>query len=195
MAAIRLAALVLFGMLTSSAAEAAVVSSTRISYYTVGGDTPAAIFRGFLSRGPQVSGADAIASIATRATQDAGLVESGGICRLSGYQVRLSFKVTRPRIANPAVLSARDRAMWKQMNSFIIAHEDKHKQIWMSCASALDRRMTALRASSCGQLLAKGEFMWKQMLSVCDKNQRAFDRVQSWQLLQLPFMQRVRKGD
>jgi hypothetical protein len=32
------------------------------------------------------------------------------------------------------------------------------------------------------------------MLVACDKRQRAFDSVQSWQLQQLPFMRRARNG-
>jgi predicted secreted Zn-dependent protease len=183
----------LAGLLTGSA-QAEVVSSTRVSYYTVSGSTPGAIFQGILGRGPQISGADAIASIATRAVQDGGLKKSGGACRLSGYRVRLTFLITRPRIANPRVLKPDDLAKWNQVNSFIIAHENQHKQNWLACAAALDRHLTAMSAPNCGQLTAKGEFMWKQMLAACDKRQRAFDSVQSWQLQQLPFMRRARNG-
>lgn len=194
MVAGRLVAIALLAGLLAGAAQAKVVSTTRITYYTVGGSTPGAIFRSILGRGPQVSGADAIASIATRAVQDGGLKDSGGSCRLTGYSVGLTFLITRPRIANPGVLTAGDRAKWNQLNSFIIAHENQHKQTWLACAAALDRHVAAMSAPSCGQLIAKGEFMWKQMLVACDKRQRAFDSVQSWQLQQLPFMRRARSG-
>jgi len=182
MVARRLVAIALLAGLLAGATQAKVVSTTRISYYTVGGSTPGEIFRNILGRGPQIGGADAIASISTRAIQDGGLKDGGGSCRLTDYSVGLTFLITRPRLANPRVLAAGDRAKWNQLNSFIIAHENQHKQNWLACAAALDRHVTTMSASSCGQLSAKGGFMWKQMLVACDKRQRAFDSVQSWQL-------------
>lgn len=174
--------------------HAAVVTKTQISYYSVGGNTPGAIFRAILSRGPRVSGSQAIASISTRAAQDAGLDDSGGTCRLKGYAVSLNFLITRPRISNPGVLSGQDRASWKQMNAFIIAHENQHKQTWMACAAQLDQRLSALTAPTCGQLSRKAETMWQQMLASCDRKQRAFDDIQARQLESLPFMRRARSG-
>lgn len=175
-------------------AQADVVSTAKVTYYTVAGSTPRTIFRNILGRGPQVSGADAIASIATRAVQDGSLKDTGGNCRMSGYRIRMTFLITRPRIARPGVLKVDDRAKWSQLNAFIIAHENRHKQNWLDCAAALDRHLTAMSAPNCAQLAAKGEFMWKQMLLACDRRQREFDSVQSWQLQQLPFMRKARSG-
>lgn len=191
---LRLIALAVLAACFAAPAQGAVVSNTQISYYTVGGTTPGAIFRAILNRGPRVSGARAIASIATRAAQDAGLDDSGGACRLKGYTITLDFLITRPRIANPGVLTAQDRASWAQMNRFIIAHENQHKQTWLGCAAELDRRMGTLTTPSCGQLSVQGESLWQQMVASCGRKQRAFDAAQARQLEALPFMQRARSG-
>jgi predicted secreted Zn-dependent protease len=189
----RLATLLL-GLSLSSAADAAIVSSTQLSYFTVAGKTPEAIFRAILSRGPQVGGSQAIASIATRAAQDGGMAQSGGACHVTDYKISLTFMISRPRITNIGVLSAGDRAMWNEMNGFIIAHENQHKQNWLSCATALQGRITSLRAPSCDQFSTRASAMWSEMLATCDRKQHAFDAAQSRQLARLPFMRRARGG-
>ena len=189
----RVAALALVCCIGAEA-QGAIVSSTQVSYFSVGGGTPAEIFRSILSRGPRVSGASSIASIATRAVQDGGLTQQGGSCRVTGYTIKMTFVIKRPRIANPGVLSASDRAMWQQMNGFIIAHENQHKSNWMGCASGLNQRIASLSAPSCGQLAAKADSLWRQMLASCDAKQRSFDAAQSRALEQQPFMRRARSG-
>lgn len=191
---LRHIAVALLAACIGSSSQAAVVSNTQVSYYSVGGKTPGAIFRAILNRGPRVNGWQAIASIATRAIQDGGLDDSGGACRLKGYTIKLDFVITRPRIANPGVLSAQDRANWEQMNRFIIAHENQHKQNWLSCAAQLDKRLSPMTAPSCSALSAKGNAMWQQMLESCGRKQRGFDDVQARQLEALPFMKRARKA-
>ena len=188
------AALALSVLCFCGQAGAKVVSNTQISYYTADGTTPGAIFRALLKGGPRVGGAQAIASISTRAVQDGGLNESNGGCVIADYAIKLSFLIKRPRIANLGVLSAADRAKWNQLNGFIIAHENQHKQIWLTCAADLDRRIRATTAPSCKQLAGKGQAMWKKMLADCDRKQRSFDGVQARQLEALPFMKRARSG-
>lgn len=178
----------------SAPALAEIVSSTDVSYFTVDGNTLAEIYRDILDRGPRVSGERALASIGTLATQDGGLTEENGSCRVTGYVISLTFKIRRPRIANEKVLPGEERAMWKQMNGFIAAHEDEHKAVWLACARDLDQKITALSAPTCAELLMAGEALWQQMLSACDAKQRSFDAQQSRTLMQQPFMLRALKA-
>ena len=147
--------LVLLGSCFSAAADAAIVSSTQISYFNVGGNTPGEIFRAILSRGPRIGGSQAIASIATKAVQDGGMAQRGGACHVTDYTISLRFVINRPRIINLAVLPANDRAMWNQMNGFIIAHENQNKTNWLSCAADLQSRIRSMSAPSCGQFSAR----------------------------------------
>lgn len=180
------------GMAVTAGAE--VLSEVQISYFDVGGSTPAEIYRDILDRGPRVGGKEALASIGTRAMQDAGLSEDGGSCRLTDYTIKLQFVIRRPRIPNERILPASDRELWRQMNEFISIHENQHKEVWLSCAAEHDSRMSLLVAPSCEDLLASAQTMWKQMLANCDRKQRAYDAQQSRELMQQPFMQRARKG-
>lgn len=187
----RRLATALLALFSCARAEAEIVSRSEISYFTVGGRTPAEIYRNILDQGPRVDGARAIASIATRASQDAGFAESGGACRLKDYVITLDFTIQRPRIANEQVLPQAERAMWQRMNDFIATHEDQHKQVWQGCAANLDQRIASLSAPTCRELGAQAEALWQEMLATCDATQRSFDAEQSLALMRQPFMRRA----
>lgn len=175
-------------------AAASVLSETQIIYFDVTGVTPAQIYRDILERGPRIGGKEALASIGTRAMQDAGVSEGTGSCGLTDYTIKLQFVIRRPRILHEDILPADDLALWQQMNEFIAIHENQHKEVWLACASEHESRMSRLTAATCDDLLARAQTMWQQMLSNCDRKQRSYDQDQSMQLMQQPFMQRARQG-
>lgn len=181
----------IFALAWCSSVEAEVISSTAISYFTVGGKTPPEIYRNILDRGPRVGGARALASIGTHATQDGTPKKSGGVCRLTRYVITLDFAIQRPRIANEQVLPQAERDLWQRMSIFIEAHESQHKQVWQSCAEDLDHRIADLSAPTCRALVRKAEGLWQEMLASCDARQRAFDDDQSLALMRQPFMRRA----
>jgi len=172
----------------SAPAVAEVISRSDVSYFVVEGDSPGEIYHNILERGPRVGGAQAIAAINTNATQDAGVDESGGVCRLKDYVITLDFVITRPRIANLEVLSKAERSMWERMNRFIAMHENEHKAVWQGCAAELEPKILALAPPDCDQLIAQAEALWDEMLKTCDARQKRFDSLQSRDLMQQPFM-------
>lgn len=175
-------------------AEAKVTTHTNILYFNVEGRTLAEIYKAILDRGPRVSGARALASIGTRATQDGGLTQKDGSCRVTDYVISLEFDIQRPRIANEQVLPPEDRALWQRMNGFLAAHENQHKIVWEACAADLDQRIAVLAFPDCKELAARAEALWNDMLARCDKTQRSFDAAQSKALLEQPFMERALKS-
>ena len=177
-----------------STASAKTVSHADVTYFTVGGRTPEEIYRNILDQGPRVNGVRALASINTRTTQDGGLHEEGGVCRVTDYVITLEFKIERPRISNEQILPPDERAMWHQMNDFIAAHENQHKAVWQACAADLDHRIETLSAPNWSELGQKAEALWQEMLDSCDKTQRSFDDAQSRALVKQPFMLRALKS-
>lgn len=176
---------------TIAPANAEIVSHVNVTYFIVDGNTPAEIYRNILDKGPRVNGDRALASIATRATQDGDLDEKDGTCRVAGYVIKLDVLIRRPRIANEQALSPEDRLLWQQFNDFITAHEDQHKSVWISCAADLDARITALRGPHCRDVMQQADALWEDMLASCDKLQRSFDEEQGLLLMQQPFMRRA----
>ena len=191
---LRFATLAILALAASAPASAAVVSTTSYGYFTVKGNTPGEIYRSMLNHGPKVNRRQSLASNAMSAVQDGQLKQSNGSCKVQGYTIKLRFVTTRPQIANEHVLPPADRRLWRQFYAFIRQHEDEHRQLWHNCAAALQRRITAIRAPSCGQTAAKANAMWKQMLATCDGKQHSFDSSQSAELEQQPFMRRVRSA-
>lgn len=185
---------VALALLAAAPAQAEVISGIEIVYFDVGGATPAQIYRDILERGPRIGGEEALASIGTRAVQDAGLAERGGSCGLTDYTIKLHFVIRRPRIIHQHILPPGVHALWQEMNEFIGIHENQHKDVWLACAAEHDSRMSRLTAASCDDLLAKAQVLWREMLGNCDSKQRAYDSDQAKLLMQQPFMQRARQS-
>ena len=175
-------------------ARGEVVSSTRVVYFDVVGSTPSEIYRNILDRGPRIGDNKALASIGTRTVQDGRIVQTGSSCVLKDYTITLQFVIRRPRIANEEVLSDTDRALWRDMNTFIQTHENQHKDVWSACAVKLDKEMSTLKLPSCDALARTADGLWQEMLADCDAKQRSYDVEQARQMMQQPFMQRARKG-
>lgn len=175
-------------------ARGEVVSSTEVVYFDVGGSTPAEIYRKILDRGPRIGGSKALASIGTRTVQDGRMAQTGDHCAITDYTITLQFVIRRPRITNEDVLSDADRALWRDMNAFIEAHENEHKDVWHACAVKLDKKMSALKAPSCDEVAQTADGLWRKMLADCDARQRSYDVEQARQLMQQPFMKRAREG-
>lgn len=182
------------GICALAEAHSAIVTTTRYSYFTINGSTPASLYRGILSKGPVIGGSKAIATAAATAVQDGKLTQSGGTCRVADYRVKLIFTVTRPRLAKESALSPSDRALWRQFYGFVVAHEEQHKKNWMACAAGLDRQVSAIRASNCDKVAAKINTLWNQMMAKCDKVQSSFDAQQARALRAQPFMKRALGG-
>ena len=192
MTCLRRAMTAMMTLMLCAPAQATVISTTSYGYFTVNGSTPAQIYRSLLNHGPQVNHRQSIASNAMSAIQDGRLKRSNGACKVQGYTIKLRFVTTRPQITNERVLPPADLRLWRQFYSFIKQHEDEHKQVWLNCAAALERRINAISAPSCGQTAARANAMWKQMLATCDREQNSFDSSQSAELEHQPFMRRVR---
>lgn len=175
-------------------ARGEVVSSTEVVHFDVVGSTPAEIYRDILDRGPRIGGSKALASIGTRTVQDGRMAQTGDHCAITDYTITLQFVIRRPRIMNEEVLSNADRALWRDMNAFIEAHENEHKDVWHACAVMLDKKISALKAPSCDEVAQTADALWRKMLADCDAKQRSYDFEQARQLMQQPFMQRASEG-
>lgn len=172
-------------------AGAEIVSSTRYDDFRVNGRNTAEIYRAILGHGPHVDGSKAIATAAATAIQDGRMRQSGGVCRVEDYRIKLKFRIVRPRIVNERALSPADRALWQQFSSFVSKHEEQHTQTWLACARKLDRQVRTIRARSCSQVEARVDALWDRMLSSCDAAQQSFDAAQARELKRQPFMKRA----
>jgi len=171
-------------------AEAKPAFTTKYVYYSVGGDTPEAIYKAMLSRGPRVNGAKAYAATSAVSSQDGKLLQAAS-CRIEDYQLKIDFEIKLPKIRNEKVLAPADRNRWKDFTRFLRRHEETHRSIWLGCAADLERKVKSLRAATCAEADKKAASLWETIRKACARKHDAFDAAEQKRLLQHPFVRLV----
>ena len=187
-----IAAAVAASALGLGTAGAKPVQSTKYSYYTVSGDSAAEIYAAMISRGPKVNGAKAYAATSATTTQDGKLLQ-GSSCKILDYRLKLDFVIKLPKIRNEKVLPASDRKRWQQFSAFLKTHEETHRQIWLDCATNLERQVKSIHAKSCSDADRKASQLWEKLRAACNKKHAAFDRAEQARLMAHPFVKLVYK--
>lgn len=166
--------------------------STKYTYYLVGGDSVEDIYRAMLSKGPRVNGAKAYAATTATSSQD-GKLRQAKSCQIEDYRLKIDFVIKLPKIRNEKILPASDRNRWTQFSAFLKKHEETHRSIWLDCAADLDRKVRAIKASTCAGADAKASKLWEQTRAACSKRHDAFDKAEQKKLMQHPFVRLVYK--
>jgi len=167
--------------------------STKYSYYSIGGDSASEIYDSMMRKGPKVNGAKAYAATSATTTQDGKLLQ-GASCKVQDYRLKLDFVIKLPKIRNEKALPAADRKRWQQFSSFLKAHEETHREIWMGCAADLERQVKAIRAKSCNEADRKATQLWDRIRAACDRKHKAFDAAEQKRLMAHPFVKMVYKS-
>ena len=166
------------------------LQSTRYNYYTIRGHTAAEVYNSMMKRGPRVNGAKAYASTSATTIQNGKLLQ-GSSCRIDDYRLKLDFVIKLPKIKNERVLPAADRKRWQQFSSFLKAHEETHREIWLGCAADLERQVKAIKAKSCSEADRKANQLWDRIRAACNKKHIAFDAAEQKRLMSHPFVKLV----
>ena len=166
------------------------LQSTRYNYYTIRGHTAAEVYNSMMKRGPRVNGAKAYASTSATTIQNGKLLQ-GSSCRIDDYRLKLDFVIKLPKIKNERVLPAADRKRWQQFSSFLKAHEETHREIWLGCAADLERQVKAIKAKSCNEADRKANQLWDRIRAACNKKHIAFDAAEQKRLMSHPFVKLV----
>ncbi len=164
--------------------------TTKYTYYTISGDTPAAIYSTLVKRGPRVGGVKAYAATTAVSSQSGQLIP-GKFCSLEDYAFKIDFTIKLPKLKNEAALKGATRGDWKKFASFLKIHEETHRSIWLACAVALETKVKAIQTTSCAELNEKSTKLWEQMRVSCAKKQDAFDVAEQARLLRHPFVRLV----
>jgi predicted secreted Zn-dependent protease len=173
-------------------ASAKPTETTRYTYYTIGGDTAVEIYKSMMKKGPKVNGAKAYAATSATTTQN-GKLSQGASCRVEDYRLKLDFVIKLPKIRNEKVLPAADRKRWQQFSSFLKAHEETHRKIWLGCAADLERQVKSIKAKSCTEADRKATQLWDRIRAACNRKHAAFDAAEQKRLMSHPFVKMVYK--
>lgn len=190
--ALAVPAMALATLVAAQSAAAKPAFTTKYTYYAVGGDSVEDIYRAMLSRGPRVNGAKAYAATTATSSQD-GRLRQAKSCQIEDYRLKIDFVIKLPKIKNEKILPSSDRNRWTQFSAFLKKHEETHRSIWLDCAADLDRKVRAIKASTCAEADAKAGKLWEQTRAACSKRHDAFDKAEQKRLMQHPFVKLVLK--
>lgn len=185
---VLLAAAAVAGLSADASAKPA--QTTKYTYYSVAGDSAVEIYDAMIRKGPRVNGAKAYASTSATTTQDGKLLQTTS-CKIQDYKLKIDFVIRLPKIRNEKLLPAADRNRWKQFSAFLRKHEETHREIWLGCASDLERQVKAIRAKTCAEADRKAAQLWDRMRAACNKKHNAFDAAEQRKLMKHPFVQLV----
>ena len=182
--------LALLGGLYSQAAEAKLVQTTRYTYYPISGKTATQIYDSMIRSGPHVNGSKAYAATSATTTQEAMIME-GKSCSIKNYKLKIDFLVKLPKLRNDGALPPLDRKRWRQFETFVKAHEERHRQIWLGCAQTLEGKLSTLSAPTCAAVERRAEKLWNDMRTSCTRKHDAFDAAEQKKLSKHPFVNLV----
>lgn len=171
-------------------AAAKPLESTKYRYYAISGNTPDEIYSAMARKGPDVKGASAYASTLANISQSGRLMQSKS-CRVDGYQVKIDFVINLPRLSNENALTGAALAKWEQFMSFVKAHEETHRGIWMGCARNLEAMSSALSGPSCATVDKEAGRLFAKVRADCGKKHAAFDAAEQKRLPSQPFLKLV----
>ncbi len=179
-----LAAAILAALATASA-QAQPKTRVIYSYYEVSGDTLSEIHRSMVSRGPVVNGTRGYGVTIASPGKQMGIAS----CKAKGrYQLGMTLDIKLPKVGDTSGLSANEISQWHRFSQFVRKHEDTHKSIWLSCAAEFERKFLAGETEDCTAAHGRAMKLWKEMVSVCQPKQNAFDAAQRGVLKAHPFM-------
>jgi predicted secreted Zn-dependent protease len=182
----------LLALAPAGQAGAKPAQTTKYVYYTVTGDSAVEIYDAMISRGPRVNGAKAYAATSAITTQDGKLLQASS-CQVRDYRLKLDFVIRLPRVSNEAVLSGAERRRWQQFSTFLKAHEEHHRAIWLGCAADLERQVRAIRVKSCADADRQASRLWDKMRAACNRKHEAFDAAEQRKVMRHPFVQLVNR--
>jgi predicted secreted Zn-dependent protease len=173
---------------TAAPGQAKPISSTQYAYYTVSGTNAAALHQSMVVRGPSVYGDKAYATTEVAGSLGGSLVAGPNGCQLQNYRMKLDFTMRLPRMESGLALKSELRERWRSFERFVRAHEAVHRSIWLSCASAVEKKVRAIRARNCQAAQALATKILHKLWSACAQRHDAFDAAQRHPLMREPFI-------
>ncbi len=102
---------------------------------------------------------------------------SGGACKVADLVFRWSFVITLPKAVDYGRMDAATKAMWSQFTTYLKAHEERHRAIFLDCGKTFvpaAEKMTDL--PGCSGLDRKVRAYVQKQYDACMAKQRDFDR-------------------
>jgi predicted secreted Zn-dependent protease len=169
------------------AAEARPKSTLKITYYTISGSNEHSLDEQMARLGPSHRGGKAYATLSVNPTFKGRLTE-GKYCGLRNFAVNAKFVMTLPRLAPGTRLSKATKSRWRSFAAFVRRHEERHRDIWLSCLARAEARALEQRIGNCRQLDAMVDNIFKEEWAHCEQRHDAFDASEQARLKKQPLI-------
>jgi predicted secreted Zn-dependent protease len=181
-------------VLAGLAGQAEAKNTTQYSYYAVTGATAPEILKSLHRRGPNVAGVNAYATTYAEYQQKGKLQLNSKSCKINSLDFDLKFTIKLPRHRGSNALTGRTATAWSGFEAFVKKHEETHRSIWLDCAKKHATAAAQIRGTSCSQVEAQAERLWKLTRAACNKRHATFDLAERPRLARQPFIRMALRG-
>jgi predicted secreted Zn-dependent protease len=152
-------------------------SKVSVDYYSINGDSTAALDREIRNKGPRLDGGrHAVAVARIKMVPDVRFAHGENGCLVNSAKVHVDAKVTLPRWTGRNKASKDLGEAWDNIDRYTRLHEATHVAIAFRHAKQLETRLLELEASAnCQQQRAKSQDVIAELLETHDKRQKDFD--------------------
>ena len=173
-------------------AIAATKISVKTEYYAVKGNTPASMVAYIVRNGPHGDRGRAMGTTTAKISQHVDLQTKGRGCTMRRHRLDVAITMRVPKLASGQKLSASTRSLFNGLASYVRAHENHHKSVFIQCAKRVDRKVAAIRrGQSCGAVRAQIKRIFDTENNRCNAIHHAYDKREAVRVRKLPFIRKA----
>ena len=169
-------------LIPSTQADAKTLFSKTFSYFSIGGLTATDLDRELSTKGPFASstGSRHPGETQIKFGGSAKYLEKNGSCRIQDAQVNVVSKIFLPTWKNRNRATPDLALIWDALASDIKRHEERHAEIALQHAKALESTIKALPAeTTCAAMRAEVAKVTDIAISEHDRDQQRFDKTEA----------------
>lgn len=170
-------ALPLFACLALSACMSTTKSKVSVDYYSISGNSTAALDREIRNKGPRINGGrHAVAVARIKIIPNVRYNTNNGVCRVAYSKVAVKARVTLPRWRERETATKKLGEAWDNIDRYTRLHESVHVAIAFRYAKDLERTLNELAPRrSCETLKTQVASIVSSRLNEHDVTQKKFD--------------------
>lgn len=177
----------------SAALAAKIEEKTEVRDYRVYGTTPGQLVSYMKRRPFRGDNGPAMANIRPRYKLKTATAKSPKGCKVKRVHLSIRFIMTLPRSMEARKQDRKTKYAWRSFRAFARRHEERHRQIYLSCARRFVRQATRLAPQrQCRTLTRQVKKLLKEQEKACDRKHLAFDRRDFPRVPSLPLFRHAR---
>lgn len=171
-----------------TAAHAGETRKPNLIFYPVHGTTAKAIQEDMYQNGPKIRGDTKLSFTipAIKITQKA--TQSSEACRYKSYRISSVYSFVLPKLASNTGVPKQTLAKWNGFATYLLKHEDLHRQIWLKCLSEFETEAKAITAADCSTLNKYTSQAFENKKQACLEEDQKLDFYHSKEALKTPFL-------